>query len=536
MDGNVFTIAAKELKRFKEKDLLEWACEYIQLTVGGMVRPFSLEGHEYLRELYTMPDVQREVYQKAGQMAISTYALIKTLYRADRQAIKVVYYFPTDEDVRDFAQDRANVMIDNSTYLSQKMVYDKADNLGLKQIGASSIYFRGVFSKRKVKSIDADMIVKDEVDEADQENLIFAEDRLLHSPFKWIIELSQPSRPDFGINRSFKKSDQRYLMVKCKGCGRWNNIVDSFPKNLFSKGKGDTVQAWIGCTRCKKRLDVHHGQWVATYSDRKDCRGYLVSQLFSSTVDATFIYKKFTGAVLTSEKKNVWNSIVGIPYHDPQMCPVTDAVLDACTGTDGFVHKAYSSFIGIDVGDICHVVVLGWAKNRLQVLWLEEVLATNKERFEQIIEAYNGFFVIDAMPYKPLAKYLCKKYYGWGAMQYFNAQELITKNEHDGDVDIPVVKHDRTTSIEDMVSLLQEGFFIIPNPKKLHAHELEVFEKFKFQLKNLEKEKVVDAKGYEKVEYKKNVANHFGMALNSAFIAFQVGRGNFTPRVEPVFG
>lgn len=536
MEVNVFDIATREIVRFKEKDLLEWAFHYINLNIGGKLKSFSLDGHEYLREIYTACDVEREVFQKAGQMAISTYALIKTFYRADRFAIKIIYYFPTDEDVRDFAQDRANVLIDNSPYLSQKMVYDKADNLGLKQIGNSSIYFRGVYTKRKVKSVDADMIVKDEVDEADQENLIYAEDRLLHSQFKWIIELSQPSRPDFGINRSFKKSDQRYWMVKCSGCGRWNDIVESFPKNLFVKGKGESLKAWIGCTRCKKSLDVQKGQWVAKFPGRKDCRGYLVSQLFSSTVDATFIFKKFNGAILTSEKKNLYNSIIGIPYHDPQMCPVTDTVLDACIGSDGFERKAYSSFIGIDVGDICHVVILGWTGYRLKVLWLEEVLATNRERFEQIIETYKGFFVIDAMPYKPLAKYLCKKYYGWGAMQYFNANELITKHERDGEADIPVVKHDRTTSIEDMVSLLQEGFFILPNPKKLNEKELEVFERFRFQLKNLEKEKVMDARGYEKIEYKKNVANHFGMALNSAFIAFQIGRGTFTPRIDPVFG
>jgi len=203
---NVFDVASREgAKRFEKLGHLDWTMKNIKLLSGGDLVNYSLDGHEYLRELFALPEVPRETHQKAAQMAISTYALTKVLWLLDRLSLKAVYYFPTDEDVKDFSQDRCNPMIDNSEYLTSKMNYEKADNLGLKQIGNSSLYFRGVWTKRKVKSVDADIIVKDEVDEADQENLIFAEDRLLHSDFKYIIELSQPSIPDYGINRSFKQ-------------------------------------------------------------------------------------------------------------------------------------------------------------------------------------------------------------------------------------------------------------------------------------------------------------------------------------------
>jgi len=537
---NVFDIASQVgSKLFKQYGLLEWAMKNISLMAGGKLVPFSLDGHEYLRELFTMPEVPRETHQKAGQIGISTYCLIKVLWLLDRKALKAVYYFPTDEDVKDFAQDRANPMIDNSEYLSSKMSYEKADNLGLKQIGQSSLYFRGVWTKRKVKSIDADIIVKDELDEADQENMIFAEDRLLHSIFKFIMELSQPSKPDYGINRSFKKSDQRYLLLKCPSCGRWNNVVESFPKNLFSSGKGDKFRAWIGCTRCKKLLNPEKCQWVPKHPSRsKDHRGYQESQLFSSTIDGKFIYDKFTNAILTSEKKNFHISIIGIPYRDSDMCPITDALIEASQSPNrsGFEKSAFSSFMGIDVGDICHVTAWGWTGKRLRLIHIEEVLATDKARFEELIELYRSYFVIDAMPYKPLGKHLCKKYPGWGAIQYFNAQSLIRKDEQDGEDSIPVVKHDRTTSIDEMADMLKEGFFEFPNPKMLKPDELELYEKFKSQIKNLEKEKLLDKNGYEKTVYKKNVANHFGMAMNSAFISFQIGRGLFTPDVDPYYG
>ncbi|HNX59297.1 MAG TPA: phage terminase large subunit family protein [Spirochaetota bacterium] len=524
--------------KFKELTFLEWCEKHIRLVRNGALLPYSIEGHDYLKEIFELPDVPRETHQKAAQMTISTTTLLRQLRRMDRYALKVGYYFPTDEDVADFAQDRANPIIDNSDYLSGKMRYDKADNLGLKQMGNSSLYFRGVWTKRKVKSVDLDAIVKDEVDEADQENLVFAEDRLLHSSFGWITELSQPSKPDFGINRTYKKSDMRMWFVKCPKCGRWNNLVESFPKNLFHKGKGNNLTAWIGCTRCHAKLTTSKGEWVASHPSRsKDHVGFLESQLFGSEITATDIYTKFIEATLLSEKKRFWISIIGVPYYDPEMQPISDELLESCEVKEyGFERSAQSAFIGIDVGDVCHATVWGWTGYRLRLLWCEEILSDDFDGFCRLIERYRAYFVIDAMPYKNLSKRLCLKYFGWGSIQYFKGEALTEKKEGEGEYEVPVVMHNRTESIDEMVDLFREGFFVLPNPKKLAPDELERYERWKSQMKALEKDKTVDKSGYEKSEYKKNVANHYGMSTNSGLIAFRVGRGSFTPPVNPVVG
>ncbi len=536
-DSDVFSIASRVMHERRTLGFIDWCAKHIILPVDGALRAWSLDGHEDLRELYELGDVPRETHQKAAQRGVSTYALLKTLYRLDRHVMKAVYYFPTDEDVKDFSQDRANPIIDYSEYLSGKMRYDKADNLGLKQMGNSSLYFRGVWTKRKVKTIDADEIVKDELDEADQENMIFAEDRLLHSSFKWIIELSQPSKPDYGINRSFKRSDQRYRMVKCPACGRWNNIVESFPANLMHKGKDDKLTAWIGCTRCRRKLDMRSAVWVAKHPSRsKEHVGFLHSQLYSNTVDTAFIYNRYTSAVLSSEKRNFWISIVGVPYQDSELCPFTEKTITEAEGAHGFEKSAYASFMGIDVGDVCHVTVWGWTGNRLRLIHCEEVLADDEERFHWLIENYRSFFVIDAMPYKNLSKRLCLRYPGWGAIQYFKGAGLTEKTEGEDEYQVPVVMHDRTESIDEMAGLFQEGFFELPNPKLLKADQTDVYERYKEQLKNLEKEKKTDRNGYEVAVYKKNVNNHFGLATNSAFIAFRIGKGYFAPAADPKFG
>ncbi len=539
MDGSVFELAGRQLKStFGKLDFPEWCGEHIRLIKNGRLVPFSFEGHEYLKEIYSLPfDVKTLVFQKAAQMGISTYSLLRVLKFLDDNAAKAVYYFPTDDDVRDFAQDRCDPMIDNSEYLSKKISYDRADNLGLKQLGNSSLYFRGVFSKQKVKSVDADIIIKDEVDEADQENLVFADDRLLHSSFGYRIELSQPSSPDFGINRAFKETDQRYWIVKCPKCGRQNNIVESFPKNLFSKGKGNKISSWIGCTRCRGKLDTTKGQWVAKHpSLSNDGIGFQVSQLFSTTVSPLQIYKRFTKATLSSEKKNFWISYIGVPYQDSNLCPFTDALIEGCEERNyGFEKEAFSSFMGIDVGDVCHVVVFGWTGKRLRMLYCEEVLSDDFERFCYLIERYRSFFVIDAMPYKNLSKRLALKYKGWGAIQYFKGESLREKTEGEGEYEVPVVMHNRTESIDEMKSEFENGFFVLPNPKKLKGANLEMYERWKAHIKNLEKEETMDKAGYKKIEYKKKVENHFGMATNSAYIAFTIGRGVSMQAVDPVF-
>jgi hypothetical protein len=382
------------------------------------------------------------------------------------------------------------------------------------------------------------MIIKDEVDEADQENLVFAEDRLLHSSFGYIIELSQPSRPDFGINRSFKRSDQRHRLLKCDKCGKWNDVVSAWPGNMVTKGKGENLSAYIACTRCRRRLDPKISEWVAKYPARsKEHAGFLISQLFGPAVDITHIYKKWAGATLISEKKNVAISLIGVPYSDPELCPFTDELL---TGLEkkglGFERSAMNSFMGIDVGDLCHVTVWGWTGNRLRLIWLEEIPSDNFNAFCALIERYRSFFVIDAMPYKNLSKRLCLKYPGWGAIQYFKGDTLKEGLEGSDEYQVQTVKHDRTESIDEMAGLFNDEFFLLPDPKKLKPDELDIYEKWKDQVKNLEAEQIDDKSGYKMKRYKKKVANHFGMATNSALIAFRIGKGYFQPSAMPYFG
>ncbi|MDE2698260.1 MAG: phage terminase large subunit family protein, partial [Gemmatimonadota bacterium] len=158
--------------------------------------PWSLSRHEYLSEIYTALATDPYIaIRKAVQVGISTAVILNTLWRCDEYGHKCLYYLPTDEEAEDFSDDRVGAdIISESDYLSDR-VGDRSprgnrgrDNTGLRHIGRGSHYVRGMFTKKRVKSIDGDLVVTDELDECNQENREFALDRISHSSLQHVRE------------------------------------------------------------------------------------------------------------------------------------------------------------------------------------------------------------------------------------------------------------------------------------------------------------------------------------------------------------
>jgi phage terminase large subunit GpA-like protein len=99
-----------------------------------------------------------------------------------------------------------------------------------------------------------------------------AKERLSHSDYKRIIELSNPSLPDYGVDQSYQASDQRHWTLKCPACGTWTALDKEFPTKLGEEVKiilprpdGTFFRA---CPKCEAELDLAHGEWVADFPDR----------------------------------------------------------------------------------------------------------------------------------------------------------------------------------------------------------------------------------------------------------------------------
>jgi hypothetical protein len=389
-----------------------WALKRIRLEG----RPFRFTGHEYLRAIYddTAPHV---VLSKAAQIGGTTYSVLRSLH-ACLQGLDVGYYFPTRTDVLDFSRSRVGPLLGDNPFLADRI--RDTDTVGLKRIGDANLYFRGMKSTVGMKSVPLDMIVFDELDEATPDARAMAWERIAHSDYKRVIELSNPSLPGYGIDEQFEKSDQRHWTLKCPGCSHWTSLEREFPIKLGQEVRiilpREDGTYYRACPRCGHELNVDQGEWVADYPDRAT-HGYRISQLFSSKVDPGEILEEYRTTRLPTR---FYNLKIGIPWADLDRRVDPATVMALCgdvRATEGEVYPV----LGVDTGKRHHVVVLHQNKDRKGPL----VLATARvcDSFADLDALMKEFqirhCVIDALPETHATREFAERHAGKVSMCYF---------------------------------------------------------------------------------------------------------------------
>jgi hypothetical protein len=330
--------------------LADWALKRIRLDG----RRFSFQGHEYLRGLYD--DTARHVVlTKAAQVGGTTWALLET-FHACLSGLNVIYFFPTRSDVLEFSKSRVGPLLAENAFLETMMT--DTDTAGLKRIGNAHLYLRGMKSSVGMKSVQADVVVFDELDESTPQAKAMAKERLAHSRTKRIIELSNPSLPDYGVDEAFQKSDQRHWTLKCPGCGSWVALDKLFPRKLgqtveIIRERSDGSHFWA-CPKCSAELDMARGEWVADFPKRT-IHGYRISQLLSSTVDPGEILEEYE---TTRFPELFFNLKIGIPWADTNRRLDPSTVLALCSDEPMLDSSDSHCSMGIDTGKQFHVVVL----------------------------------------------------------------------------------------------------------------------------------------------------------------------------------
>jgi len=80
-----------------------------------------------------------------------------------------------------------------------------------------------------------------------------------HSEYKEVWKLSNPTLPDYGIDKAFQETDQRHWLLKCESCGESTCLEDTFPDCLLEI-EGRVI---LACIKCKAELNPAIGEWVA---------------------------------------------------------------------------------------------------------------------------------------------------------------------------------------------------------------------------------------------------------------------------------
>jgi hypothetical protein len=508
-------------------------------------KQYSTQHHEYLDQILN-DDHHNITFQKGAQVGISTLVLIKSLWVAEHLGKKVVYYFQDDKAVQDFSSDRAAPLVEASNYLAQRM--RETNRVGLKQIGPGSIYFRGLQNKGKAKSIDCDMVCLDELDEAPEDNVEFAIDRLRHSDMGWVVALSQPSLPGFGINRRYGRTDQHHWHIICPACGYRNCLEFNFPANFLeipeSKRKTfpEGATHYRGCSRCEAKLNMAHGEWIAKYPER-GLRGYHLSQLYTQISApgypniATRVMDEWEskkGSQLGLENFTI--SVLGFPFAGADI-RITDELLDFCEGEYPYTAHHEGAFMGIDQGDVLSIVIAMVSGPILKVLYCEQT--ERWDRLDHLMQAFAVHYaVIDAQPNKHTAKAFATRYPGRVSIQYFGSKETKQGTElHEGRYEVNTVNVDRTESIDRMIDRMEAGFIQLPSRKLSESRGIVLVEDMRRHLKQLVCKTEMSSRGVPIRTYLRGpgIENHYGMSLNNCVLAaFELGIQP-GPMVMPIF-
>lgn len=191
-----------------------WINNHAIKTESG--QPIDFKHHRYLFDIYS----DRSPFicsMKCAQIGFTTYEILKSLHEAKNDQIDIIYVLPTADDVKQFSGGKTNRMIDNNPIL-QEWTKDK-DSVEQKKVGKATIYYRGSWTERTALMISAQKLIVDEFDRCKQSIVEQYESRLQHAQNPRKAFFSNPSIPDFGIDKYWKKSDQKKWWIH-HSCGK----------------------------------------------------------------------------------------------------------------------------------------------------------------------------------------------------------------------------------------------------------------------------------------------------------------------------
>jgi hypothetical protein len=485
--------------------LAEWAANTPVILDG---KPFSFEKHEYLSLPY-LDNHPHQVELKATQMGCTTRAMLKALYGARYRGYKgILYLFPSRSDVLDFSRGRVAPLIDENPDSIGKWLRD-ADSAGLKQVWNTFLYLRGMQSRVGLKSVPADFVIFDELDEAPQNAIDMAMERMAHSEFKEVLKLSNPTLPDYGIDKAFQETDQRYWLLKCTKCGHYTCLEDTFPECLIEIETGDRVIR--ACERCKSELNPAIGEWVAKRPSIEDKRGYHYSQLFSQYVDPADILHHFR---TTNNLQDFHNLKIGNAYVEAENRLSVQEVLALC-GNDGIASSDPGPCsMGVDQGKDLHVVI---GKRHFQKAGKIVHIGVYKdwEELDRLMKNFNvSRCVVDALTETRNARSFAERHRGKVFLSYYNERQKGRYRWNEADM---TVQSNRTESLDASHREVMDQSIVLPK-------ECGVVREFAKHLHNVAKKLQEDEEtGSKRYVYIKLGPDHFRHAFNYEALSRQFG-------------
>lgn len=382
----------EQVKALTYENFALWS-QYSGVEVDG--HKFDFEQFRYLLPLY-MDNCKDLTLIKSAQMGATVYLLLRILWFARYNNVKVGLYFPTKEGVEGMSKDRLKPLIASNRELIENMS-DDVDTLGLKKIKnvkdrESSIYMTYLGGQASKDSVPLDMVAFDEVRLVDLHDVYQACVRITASDHKYKLFVSTAGKPGETIDKLYKMGHQAVWTIRC-GCSKLGSEGGFVPSECFPdcvvEHKGEV---YLRCPRCKYRIyDTQNGSYVVRNPGVEE-HSYSISKFVSKKITIKEIWKDYKNAVAgIGSIQEFYNATLGRPYIDYEAQPVSMDILENCVNPD--LKWAYDvtnrvkykgCAMGVDQrGGQNHVVIVSRSPdNKPRIVHLEEIDDKNPRYWE----------------------------------------------------------------------------------------------------------------------------------------------------------
>jgi len=295
---------------------------------------------------------------KAAQIFISEFLLNSVLWCADTgwgYRGNALYVMPTQTHMDDFSKGRIATAIDQSPYLTSRVASkDSSSSIRMRKIAGRATYYRGAETIIQLRTIDADLVINDEVDQFVPGAVEKSKERLGSARLPLYIAASQPTYPEVGIDALFAPTDQRRWFIKCERCNKeqtltWDENVVFDEKTLFV----DVV-----CVACRRPINrFGAGHWQGTNPNpTSSAHGYHLSKLYSHRANLQAMLERFLAVEDIEKIQTFYTADLGIPYRPRGS---KSSVSDFKREVYDWKRPVKDSYAGIDVGNVLHLTIIG---------------------------------------------------------------------------------------------------------------------------------------------------------------------------------
>lgn len=360
-------LSAKFTAEDKQISMSDWICQHTTLRK----KPFSFNGYEFQRKI--VDDLHEELYcRKISQVGLTETQFRKFLALLKRNNGRSGIFTLPNEEMYERLAVRVKMVLDSDGIFNEAQATKPIRRKEMFTIDQSIGYLTGM-TEGDATSIPADILFHDELDLSDQNMIGLYQSRLQNSDMKLTQHFSTPKYTGFGIDKGYQSSDQFEYLCRCTRCNHWQapefslkfmNLPglaeDYVDLTLITDDEIEAIDfstAALVCEKCRRPLDYGNPEtreWVAKHPG-KSIRGYYVSPFATDRLSLKYIFGQLRKQRELDNIDKFHNTVLGLPY-DNSNTRLSQEDIEACMGGMG-VPEMGGVFVGIDVGQMCHVVI-----------------------------------------------------------------------------------------------------------------------------------------------------------------------------------